>query len=277
MKNLEKVFFISTLIVSFFGCTDNESESLFSVSESERRTSSKRDEKIPKAFKKLYNIEGLSVAGDSIAITTLSLPDHTSPFYEESDPLFEEYTGDNPDFTTEIELPTGEVIDPDILATEFVLVIPRYPEALEEGNEPTSIGPIGVALNGVVLFSQFNGEGDLLDDVEFNNMDQWNGHPSPRLAYHYHIEPAWLTQNKGSDALLGFLLDGFPVYGNVEDGITLTSSDLDEFHGHFGVKDEYGKKATYHYHFTDDAPWLNGDGYKGTPGYFIEEGEVVGL
>jgi len=276
MKKILRVLFSTTLLFGFMAC-DTETTDVVASGVDAKLSSDKdsnfRDRrnrnKIPKPYRKLYNIEDIYVDGDTISITTLSLPDHTSPFYEESDPLYEEYTGDNPDFTTEIELPTGEVIDPDIIASQFILKIPRYPEELETGNEPTSIGPIGIALNGVVLFSQFNGQGDLLDDVELNNMDQWNGHPSPRLAYHYHLEPLWLTQNKGRDALLGFLLDGFPVYGVVEDGVTLASSDLDEFHGHFGHTKEY-PKGTYHYHFTDDAPWLNGDGYKGTPGFFIE-------
>ncbi len=222
-----------------------------------------------KVLKKFYNVESIEIVKDTIIITTLDLPDHTSPFYEESNPLFEEYTGDNPDFSTEITLPTGVTIDPDLMATEFVFKLPLRPKEVESDNQPTNLGPIGVALNGVVFFNQFNGRRELLDQREFNNTDQWNGHPSPRLSYHYHIEPIWLTQNMGSDALLGVLLDGFPVYGPVEDGVTLTSDDLDEFHGHFGKTADF-RKGIYHYHFTEDAPWLNGDGYKGTPGILIE-------
>jgi hypothetical protein len=37
---------------------------------------------------------------------------------------------------------------------------------------------------------------------------------------------------KGKDALLGFLLDGFPVYGTIENGVTVTNSNLDVYHGH---------------------------------------------
>ena len=65
--------------------------------------------------------------------------------------------------------------------------------------------------------------------------------------------------------MLGFLLDGFPIYGPVENGVQLSSSDLDDYHGHFGVTAEY-PDGIYHYHTTDDAPWINGDGYFGTPG-----------
>ena len=46
------------------------------------------------------------------------------------------------------------------------------------------------------------------------------------------MEPFWITQNKGKDALIGFLLDGFPVYGPVENGNPIYSVSLDEYHGH---------------------------------------------
>ena len=46
---------------------------------------------------------------------------------------------------------------------------------------------------------------------------------------------------------------------------TLTSSDLDAYHGHFGVTADY-PNGIYHYHITADAPYLNGDGFYGTAG-----------
>ena len=75
----------------------------------------------------------------------------------------------------------------------------------------------------------------------------------------------WLTTKNGSGSLVGYLLDGFPVYGPVEDGKRLTSADLDDYHGHSHATVDY-PNGIYHYHCTDDAPWINGDGYYGTPG-----------
>ena len=127
---------------------------------------------------------------------------------------------------------------------------------------------MGIARNGVVFFNQYNGRRDVLDTLEFNNLDQYNGHPTPMNAgaqYHYHTEPLYLTSEFGDGAFLGFLMDGYPVYGPEEDGTRLVSSDLDTFHGHAHATPEY-PEGIYHYHFTDDAPWLNGDGYQGTPG-----------
>ena len=69
--------------------------------------------------------------------------------------------------------------------------------------------------------------------------------------------------------LMGFLLDGFPIYGPVEDGTVLTSSNLDDHHGHSHPTSEF-PDGIYHYHLTADAPYLNGVGYYGTPGTVTE-------
>ena len=51
----------------------------------------------------------------------------------------------------------------------------------------------------------------------------------------------------------------------LENGVILTSADLDEFHGHTGPTDEF-PNGIYHYHVTADDPYINGNGYFGTPG-----------
>ena len=100
---------------------------------------------------------------------------------------------------------------------------------------------------------------------EINSFDQYNGHPQQQGIYHYHIEPTYLTASKGNDVILGFLLDGYPVYGPFENGNRITNSNLDEFHGHTHKTDDF-PNGTYHYHITDADPYLNGSGYYGTPG-----------
>ena len=118
----------------------------------------------------------------------------------------------------------------------------------------------------MIIYNQYNGANELLDDLEFNNTDEYNGHPTPSSGgYHYHKEPLWLTSSDKS-ALVGYLLDGFPIYGpEDESGNTLTTADLDDYHGHTHLTDEYPDEI-YHYHCTDDAPWINGGEYYGTPG-----------
>ena len=79
------------------------------------------------------------------------------------------------------------------------------------------------------------------------------------------MEPFWITSNQGKEALIGFLLDGFPVYGPEENGQAISSSDLDAFHGHFHSNGDF-PDGIYHYHVTADDPYINGSGYYGNPG-----------
>jgi hypothetical protein len=66
--------------------------------------------------------------------------------------------------------------------------------------------------------------------------------------------------------LMGFLLDGFPVYGPMEEnGTIVNNSNLDAFHGHIHATADF-PNGIYHYHFTSEAPYLNGNGFYGTPG-----------
>ena len=216
-------------------------------------------------FDKFYNVVSVSYEGDFVVITTKDLPDHKSPFYPMNSSMYEAYSGSNPNFSTSINL-MGMLSDPDLKEQNITFRIPKNPK-VAAAHQPTSGGPIGIAINGVAIFNQYNGMGALLDSLEINNMDQYNGHPTPApmQTYHYHMEPLWLTTKNGSDSLVGFLLDGFPVYGPVEDGKRLTSGDLDDYHGHEHPTADY-PGGIYHYHCTDDAPWINGDGYWGTPG-----------
>jgi hypothetical protein len=126
------------------------------------------------------------------------------------------------------------------------------------------MGPMGLSLNGVAFFNQYAARRAPLTR-EINSFDQYNGHPQPQGEYHYHMEPLYLTQTEGKDALLGFLLDGFPVYGPQENGTKVTNNDLDEFHGHFHSTADY-PEGIYHYHITDADPYINGNGFYGEAG-----------
>jgi hypothetical protein len=209
-------------------------------------------------FKKIYGATDVHQDGDYVVITTKDLPDHKTPYYKGTQwesTLYEAYNGSNTSFS----LDGGS-----IAAQNLTFRIPLRP-VVATTHSSTPLGPIGISLNGVVFFNQYNGQDNPLT-VEINTFDEYNGHPAPGPnMYHYHVEPLWLTQNKGKDALLGFLLDGFPVYGPLENGKTLTSADLDAYHGHFGKTTEY-PNGIYHYHTSSDAPYINGDGFYGTAG-----------
>ncbi|MEQ8471912.1 MAG: YHYH protein [Marinoscillum sp.] len=206
---------------------------------------------------KFYNNDALvvTVKENVIVIESTNEPDHKSMYYAQNSSLYEPYDEpNNPDFKQ----------NPNSIETQdHVYTIPRYPvEATSK--ETTPFGPMGISVNSVAFFNQNAAPGDDILE-ELNTFDQYEGHPAQGGNYHYHIEPVWLTEELGDEAFLGLLLDGFPVYGPKENGKTITNDDLDDYHGHTSATAEF-PEGIYHYHITDDLPWINGDGFYGTPG-----------
>ena len=206
---------------------------------------------------KYYNDDALTVVvGETtITITSTNEPDHKSMYYAPSNPLYEEYSEpDNEDFYKNPNT---------IAAMNYTFTIPRFPEAAIN-SEATPFGPMGVSINSVVFYNQNARPGDDILE-ELNTFDQYEGHPTNTGSYHYHIEPTWLTETKGDSTFLGLLLDGFPVYGPVEGGVTLTNDDLDDYHGHSHSTTHF-PEGIYHYHITAELPWINGGEFYGAPG-----------
>ena len=185
---------------------------------------------------------------DMLVVTTSCLPDHGSPYYR--DARYESYNG-----RARFHQSPGVIEQ-----RNMVFRIPLRPET---GGPPqrTPMGPMGVALNGVPFFNQYSGGGAPLSH-EIVSFDQYNGHPAPDGMYHYHVEPYALTRRFGRDALLGYLLDGHPVYGPVENGREVSNADLDECHGHAHATRDY-PEGVYHYHTTAEAPYIAGAGFRG--------------
>ena len=247
------IFFVFTLIF-VFSCKSDETDS-----------NENENTQIPfEIYERVYGVtSNIYQDNNWVYINVNSLPDHGSPYYEGTqweESLYLPYDGSNPFVSTFI-------LNPNRISLQNILFkIPRNPTQSSIIN-PTQMGPIGVALNGIPFYNQYGAGGNPLDQ-EINSFDQYNGHPAPGPSggrYHYHMEPFWLTDNYGRDALIGFLLDGYPIYGPEENGLDLISSDLDEFHGHFHENQDF-PNGIYHYHITADAPYLNGLGYYGLPG-----------
>lgn len=209
---------------------------------------------LPDVFKKFNTDLQVYVDGDYIIVKSTGIPDHKSPYFGASDSRYEAYNGTNTQYRK----------NPNSISSQnLVFRIPLNPTKASSA-KATPLGPIGVALNGVPFFNQYAGPSQPLTN-EVNSFDQYNGHPQQTGQYHYHVEPLYLTKKNGSSALLGFLLDGFPVYGPVEDGKTVSNSDLDAYHGHTHKTAEY-PNGIYHYHITAQDPYINGSGFYGNPG-----------
>ena len=213
---------------------------------------------VPEVYKKIYGASDIYIEGNFVIIKiTNGIPDHKSPYFKSTQwesTMYEAYNGTNAKW--------GQAPNK-IAAQTLTFKIPLNPAKANVSGQ-TPMGPMGVSLNGVPFFNQYAAGRAALTD-EINGFDQYGGHPQQQGQYHYHLEPLYLTKNKGKDALLGFLLDGFPVYGPTENGKTITSKDLDAYHGHTHATADY-PNGIYHYHVTADDPYINGSGFYGTAG-----------
>lgn len=201
------------------------------------------------------NIDAVTYAvnGNTVTFTSKGIPNHTSPYWDTSHSLYEAYNGSNPDWRQ----------NPNSIGEQNLTFTITLNPKEATNKSATPMGPIGLARNGVVFFNQYAAGGaDLTNEI--NSFDQWLGHPAGTL-YHYHIEPTYLTTQFSKSAFVGLLADGFPVYGPEENGATITSADLDDYHGHTSATADF-PNGIYHYHITADAPYLNGNGFFGTAG-----------
>lgn len=184
----------------------------------------------------------ISFDGNEITIESNGLPNHTSPYWEETDPLY---------------------IDPVVAVAQtpgriggnrsYTLTVPNTPE-LAPTSTVTGLGPIGIAVSGVPIFNDLEGPNRPLEEVIIETFDYAGAHNGPS-GYHYHIESYDVPENtvlSHDDAkLVGIMSDGFLIYGRREmDGSYPT--DLDESGGHFGVTPHSNGEEIYHYHIVNE-------------------------
>ncbi len=276
-----KILIISIILTGFTFCSKSSDSSTSNAVSSSSTLSADgtTTNNFSRLYSKMYNIISFDSSGTtSVIIKTTDVPDHKSPFFGVGNAKYEAYNGDNPSFSTKINL-MGTITDPTLLSQSITFTIPRYP-VVASSHSSTSGGPIGIGRNGVTYFNQYNGAGAALDALEINNADQYLGHPTPSVAgaqYHYHYEPKYLTGKFGNSSFLGFLLDGFPVYGPYENGTKITQSMLDTYNGHISATEDFPSDKIYHYHtisasssvtsvLITAAPYINGGKYYGTKG-----------
>lgn len=144
--------------------------------------------------------------------------------------------------------------------------LPRHPQRAEQAS-CVPMGAIGYAKNGVAIFNAL----DALDRdaVAHEVQDRCDGHPQKEGTYHYHSIPDCLTKGestKKASGLVGYALDGFPIYGpRGNGGRILTNDDLDACHGKVSKVFFEGRwRRIYHYVATYEYPYTVGC-FRGTP------------
>jgi YHYH protein len=156
-----------------------------------------------------------------------------------------------------------------IRVQDFHFRLPLAPR-LAESITPAPMGPIGMALNGVVFFNPFEAGGmNAIEGYSEVWLDSCCGHPQQHGVYHYHKYPSCVKSPFADDGqrhspVLGFAFDGFPVHGPYEKPGVMAKDlkgdrALDVCNGHTDPA------RGYHYHVTPGRfPYIIG-GYAGVP------------
>lgn len=130
----------------------------------------------------------------------------------------------------------------------------------------TNLGPIGYTIYGEAIFNAYEATGTaaLSDNVSYSFtsngtpetasfIDSCNSHSAGlngSALWHYHGVPNCLTQQldgNGPSHILGFALDGFPIYGGRDiNGNVISVSQLDACNGITSPTPEFPNGA-YHY------------------------------
>jgi hypothetical protein len=147
--------------------------------------------------------------------------------------------------------------NPNHIGTQDILFsIPASPSLAPQPN-CIPMGMIGFAVTGAAIYNALDAGGR--DAPAHEIQDRCNGHPDRSSQYHYHNWSSCLTATR-PDEPLGWMLDGFPILGPVDDaGKDITNADLDDCHGRVGPVWIDGHSVTmYHYHFTREYPYSIG-------------------
>ncbi|MBC7462788.1 MAG: YHYH protein [Actinobacteria bacterium] len=177
---------------------------------------------------------------------------------------------------------------------EWVWRIPLSPKIAEKSRSIRNVlGTLGFTVSGVPIYGPTEGPSpasEAYGDPVYNKvLDACGGHTGPASEYHHHAISLTLACNLAQQVVLGYALDGFPIYSNIgcldkacTQTVKLTSgytqigdpksyswnayvyvnsnknSVLDECNGRIQPNGTYG------YHVTSTFPYIIGC-YKGTP------------
>lgn len=201
----------------------------------------------------------VTTSGDNLVLRSDGRPNHKSPYWGVGNAQYEAF-------------PTGHASNPNgsIGVQNYTMTIPSKP-SYASTHEATSLGPIGMALNGVAIFNNQEMGGVSIDAGIISSFDKAGAHPAQNANYHYHVTGAYTSLDDAN--LIGFLRDGFPLYGR-RDKDGSYPSGLDAYNGHYAATTEF-PNGVYHYH-AENVNFLNSGyyilksgSYAGTKGNFV--------
>lgn len=201
-----------------------------------------------------------SFSGDEVTIESNGLPNHTSPYWEDTEPLH-------------IDQVVGDHLTPGTIRSgSFTVTVPTSPE-LAATSSATGLGAIGISVTGAPIFNDQEGPNRALDLPTAMGFDYAGGHNGPS-GYHYHIESSNVSENTtlsfDDEKLVGIMADGFLIYGRKCNSDGDHPTDLDESGGHISTTQHSDGAEFYHYHIINEF-YINsyillfGVDLKGTP------------
>jgi hypothetical protein len=182
----------------------------------------------------------ITLGAEHIIVKSKNLPNHPTAVFPDR---WRALDG-NPNYIAEKNLTWYIPIDPKENSKRVAM------KNKSNNDHALPMGPIGIAVNGVVFFNPFD---HLLDEDAVWRLDRCCGHPAPNSLYHYHKYPVcvkspWSDDGNSHSPVIGFAFDGFPIYGPYESkGVLakeLKENALNEFNVHFD------KQRGWHYHVT---------------------------
>ncbi|MCG9793251.1 YHYH protein [Flavobacterium algicola] len=247
--------FLATMLVVLFSCNDDSSSSDDSSEEGVDISTV-----VINSFKNSYtNAVSVKVSDGYITISSTGLPDHKTPYWGVGHEMYEDFPGTN-----------HANANTSMTTYNYAMRIPVVPSEATT-KEVTELGAVGMAVNGVPIYNDYEGSG-VLQENAWSTFDSSGAHPGPNKDYHYHCEGTYLTVD--SNNLIGFLRDGYPVYGR-KDADGTYPSNLDANGGHTGTTTDF-TDAIYHYHVSNNVYSTSGlyviksGSYHGTKGTFTQ-------
>ena len=157
---------------------------------------------------------------------------------------------------------TSKIVKDPTKAQTYKFTIPTSPKYSSK-TTTTSLGSIGVMISGAVLYNPYEGDGKTVamasnftitnkNGITASFVDKCAGHPTPNMgAYHYHGLPSCVTsqvdQPSKPSHIIGFALDGFPIYGDRDiKGNKVSVNSLDKCNGIYSATPEF-PNGIYHY------------------------------
>jgi hypothetical protein len=198
------------------------------------------------------------LSGTNVVIETTGLPNHTTPYWSESHPLYVAPTA-----TTVADMTPTRIDTSGRDLTGSLTVSTAATKA--NSTTSTSLGAIGIAVSGAYIYNDQEGNGPLGDAAK--SLDNNGAHIGPSQ-YHYHLEPLAFTND--DENLVGIISDGFFLYGRKCNSTGTYPTGLDASGGHTSAT-QHTVAEEYHYHIINDLYSTTGrylafaGPYQGTP------------